>query len=117
MLPVVAGERSTRTHIWVYTLLLAPFTIAPWLIGGTSWIYGSTAVVLSALFIALALPVARRDGVLDANGDSTDPMREEIRLFKFSIVYLFVLFAALVADRVLEANGVIGAGYFAGGLI
>ena len=44
-------------------------------------------------------------------------MAEEIRLFKFSIVYLFVLFAALVADRVLEAQGLIGAGVFGGGLL
>ncbi|MEM7690745.1 MAG: heme o synthase [Pseudomonadota bacterium] len=112
MLPVVAGERTTRNHIWVYTLLLAPFTVAPWVIGGTSWIYGTTAVALSLLFIALALPVARRDAVMGAG----DPMLEEIRLFKFSIVYLFVLFAALVADRVLEAQGLIGPGILAGGI-
>ena len=112
MLPVVAGERVTRNHIWVYTLLLAPLAIAPWLIGATSWIYGSVAVVLSALFIALAIPVARRNAIMGEG----DPMREEIRLFKYSIVYLFVLFAALVADRMLEAQGWIGAGYFAGGI-
>ncbi|MEM6856662.1 MAG: heme o synthase [Pseudomonadota bacterium] len=112
MLPVVAGERTTRNHIWVYTLLLAPITVAPWLISGTSWIYGTTALALSALFIALAIPVARRDAVIGEG----DPMAEEIRLFKFSIVYLFVLFAALVADRVLEAQGLIGSGLFAGGV-
>lgn len=112
MLPVVAGERTTRNHIWVYTLLLAPVAVAPWLIGGTSWVYGTTAVALSLLFIALALPVARRDAVMGEG----DPMAEEIRLFKFSVVYLFVLFAALVADRVLEAQGLIGPGLFAGGV-
>ncbi|NQX95029.1 MAG: protoheme IX farnesyltransferase [Erythrobacter sp.] len=113
MLPVVAGERTTRNHIWVYTLILAPLAISPWLIGGTSWVYGTTAVALSLLFIAMAVPVARRNAVMGEG----DPMAEEIRLFKFSIVYLFVLFAALVADRVLEAQGLIGPGILAGGIV
>jgi protoheme IX farnesyltransferase len=83
----------------IYTLLLAPITVAPWAIGGTSWIYGSVAVVLSMLFIGLALPVARRMRSHD------DAMTPEKTLFKFSIVYLFVLFAALVADRVAAYQG------------
>ncbi|QDH35418.1 heme o synthase [Porphyrobacter sp. YT40] len=101
MLPVVAGERATRRQIMGYTVLLAPIAVAPWLIGGTSWIYGSVAVVLSALFLLLALPVFTR-----TRGE-TDAMLPEKRLFKFSIVYLFVLFAALVADRVAAYQGLI----------
>jgi protoheme IX farnesyltransferase len=113
MLPVVAGERVTRNHIWVYTLVLAPIAVAPWVIGGTSWVYGTTALALSALFVALALPVARRDAVMGEG----DPMAEEKRLFKFSIVYLFVLFAALVADRVLAKLDLIGPGLFGTGIL
>ncbi len=107
MLPVVAGERVTRQHILVYTLVLAPIAIAPWAIGGTSWVYGSVAVVLSALFAALALPVLReaRTGF--------DALAPEKRLFKFSVLYLFILFGALVTDRVLEARGWIGEGFLA----
>ncbi len=116
MLPVVAGERVTRNQIWFYTLALAPITVAPWLIGGTSWVYGSFAVVLSALFVALALPVVRRNAVMGPVADGGDPMIEEKALFKFSILYLFILFGALVADRVLEAQGLIGPGMLAGGL-
>lgn len=86
MLPVVSGERVTRQHILVYTLVLAPLAIAPWVIGGTSWIYGSVAVALSALFIALALPVMKE------TRDGDDPLQPEKRLFKFSIFYLFILF-------------------------
>ncbi|QUL39221.1 heme o synthase [Erythrobacter sp. JK5] len=101
MLPVVAGERVTRRQIMVYTLLLAPIAIAPWAIGETSWVYGSVAVVLSALFVALAIPVLRE------RRTGGDPLKPEKTLFKYSIAYLFVLFAALVADRVLAAQGVI----------
>ncbi len=101
MLPVVAGERATRRQIMGYTVLLAPIAVAPWLIGGTSWIYGSVAVVLSALFLLLAVPVFTRSRA------ETDAMLPEKRLFKFSIVYLFVLFAALVADRVAAYQGLI----------
>jgi protoheme IX farnesyltransferase len=58
-------------------------------------------VVLSALFVVLALPVANRMRA------ESDPMLPEKRLFKYSIVYLFVLFAALVADRVAAYQGLI----------
>ncbi len=99
MLPVVAGEKVTRRQIMIYTVLLTPIAIAPWAIGGTGWIYGSVAVVLSALFLLLALPVGSR---MKVEGDKMLP---EKRLFKYSIVYLFVLFAALVADRVAAYQG------------
>ncbi len=102
MLPVVAGERVTRNQILLYTVLLAPLAIAPWAIGGTGWVYGSVSVVLSMLFLALAWPVWRRD----RDGEA-DQMQPEKTLFKFSIYYLFILFAALVADRVLYAQGVL----------
>lgn len=101
MLPVVAGEKVTRRQIMIYTLLLAPIAIAPWAIGGTSWIYGSCAVVLSALFVVLAMPVFTRMRAEE------DKMLPEKALFKFSIVYLFVLFAALVADRIAAYQGLI----------
>ena len=80
--------------------------MVPWLIGGTSWVYGSVAVVLSVLFFALAVPVGTR------TRSEVDSMTPEKTLFKFSIYYLFVLFAALVADRMLAMNGLIGPGVF-----
>ncbi|MXO89722.1 heme o synthase [Pontixanthobacter aquaemixtae] len=99
MMPVVKGEASTRRQILAYSILLLPLAAAPWFIGGTAAIYGISALVLSALFLALSLPVAFRRSQPD------DTMKPEKRLFAFSIVYLFALFAALVADRVAFYQG------------
>ena len=94
MLPVVAGERATRRQILGYSVLLLPLTLVPWWIGGTGVIYGVAAAVLSAGFLALAMRV----GLRTRAGDD-DRMKPEKQLFAYSILYLFALFAALVADR------------------
>ncbi len=93
MLPVVAGERTTRAHILLYTLPMAAAAILPWPLGLTGWLYGAVASALSLAFIGLAMQVLVNR--------ATDPagMVPEKRLFKFSIVYLFVLFGAVVVDR------------------
>ncbi|KUO57522.1 MAG: protoheme IX farnesyltransferase [Sphingomonadales bacterium BRH_c42] len=101
MLPVVAGERATRHQILLYALVLLPVSIAPWLAGGAGAFYGGAALVLSLAFLALSLRVGLR---VQAEGDA---MRPEKRLFGFSIVYLFALFAALVADRLASAQGLV----------
>jgi len=99
MMPVVRGEASTRRQILIYAVLLLPLAVAPWLIDGTGALYGIAALALSVLFVLLSLPVAlRRAGEGDA-------MKPEKRLFAFSIVYLFALFAALVADAVARQQG------------
>jgi protoheme IX farnesyltransferase len=97
MMPVVAGERSTRRQIMGYSLILLVTSLAPWWIGGTGPLYGVAALALSALFVGFAVPVAVRTATSD------DLMRPEKRLFAFSVIYLFALFTALVADRMLLA--------------
>jgi protoheme IX farnesyltransferase len=96
MMPVVAGEKSTRRQILAYSVILLPLSMVPWFIGGTGAVYGLSALVLSGLFLALSVPV----GLRARTGDD-DAMKPEKRLFKYSILYLFLLFAALVADRML----------------
>ncbi|MBB4633472.1 heme o synthase [Sphingosinicella soli] len=93
MLPVTHGERATRIQILAYTPLLVAVSLLPWAMRLTGAIYGLTAAALGAVFMALAVAVFRND--------ATDPaaMRPERRLFAFSVLYLFVLFGALVADR------------------
>ncbi len=100
MLPVVAGETVTRRQILLYAVLLLPLSLAPWWIGGTGAVYGIAALVLSGLFLALALRVGLRSSAPD------DAMKPEKRLFAYSILYLFVLFAALVADRWIALSGI-----------
>ena len=95
MLPVVAGEAATRRQILAYSLVLFVVSLTPWWIGGTGAIYGVAALVLSGLFVALSLPVALRRAGPD------DRMKPEKRLFSFSVLYLFALFTAVVADRMI----------------
>jgi protoheme IX farnesyltransferase len=97
MMPVVAGYAATRRQILIYSIIMAAAAVAPWPLGLTGWIYGSVTAVLGLIFVAFATAVARND--------ASEPkmMAPEKRLFAFSILYLFVLFAALVADRWLLA--------------
>lgn len=93
MLPVVAGEKNTRIQIGLYTIPMAIVAIAPWPLGLTGALYGVTAIVLTVVFAALVLHVATR------MADPDDAMKPEKRLFAFSILYLFILFGAVAADR------------------
>jgi protoheme IX farnesyltransferase len=91
MLPVVAGAAETRRQILLYSLLLVPIGAAPWLAGCADAIYGAVALLAGGAMVALAwrLKVAK-DGERGA--------RLAKRLFGFSILYLFVLFAVLLIE-------------------
>ncbi|MCJ8159054.1 heme o synthase [Sphingomonas sp. LaA6.9] len=97
MLPVVSGERTTRHQILIYSLPMAAAAVAPWALGLSGAIYGVSAVVLTAIFLVMAAQIAFR-----TSGEG-DAMRPEKRLFGFSILYLFLLFGALVADKLVLA--------------
>jgi len=93
MLPVVAGERATRTQIGLYTVPMAVVAVAPWPLGLVGWFYGAVSIAATAVFALLAARVATRSTRAD------DAMRPEKRLFAWSILYLFILFGALVVDH------------------
>ena len=97
MLPVVAGARETKKQILLYTIVLWPVAVAPALIGMASWVYGGAALALSAVFTLLALKIMR---------DESD--RSAKQTFHFSLLYLFLLFALLVADHALGFAAVFG---------
>ena len=95
MLPVTHGLAHTRRAILGYSALLVPVTIAPTLLGLAGWVYGGTAIGLGAAFLVLAVKVSRSTATLACD------MAAEKALFKFSLLYLAILFGALVADAVL----------------
>ncbi|SMF70020.1 heme o synthase [Allosphingosinicella indica] len=97
MLPVVSGHRVTRQQIALYTLPMGVAAVAPWPLGLTGWLYGITASALSIIFLALSLRVLANRATEPAE------MGPEKKLFAFSIVYLFAVFGALVADHWLLA--------------
>ena len=97
LLPVVAGVQNTRLQIFLYSLTVAVAAVAPWALGLTGAIYGIAAAALSIVFIALAVAVFANRAETPAG------MKPEKRLFGFSILYLFALFAVLVVDRWLIA--------------
>ena len=88
MLPVVAGERSTLRHILFYSALLAVVSVLPALMGNSGLIYLVGGGLLAALFFGKALQLWQRP--CDAKA---------IGLFKFSILYLFLLFSLLILDK------------------
>ena len=90
MLPVVGGRAETTRQILIYSILLFPISLLPWALGFAGAIYGATAAVCGAAFVALALRLAR---------SREADRRPAHRLFAFSILYLFVLFAALLIGR------------------
>jgi protoheme IX farnesyltransferase len=95
MLPVTHGARATRVQIFAYSLLLAPLGLTPVLTGLGGSLYGATAALGGILFVTLAARVlASRAG----EGVAVDDKRAR-DLFGFSILYLFALFAALLAER------------------
>jgi len=88
MLPVTHGERYTKLHIVLYTILLIIVTVLPYLVGMSGWLYLLGALVLGAGFLywAIVLMVSDKPNL----GMAT---------FKYSIVYLLALFAIMLVDH------------------
>lgn len=92
MLPVVSGEEETRRQILIYSVILVAATLLLYPLGGMGRVYAASALSLGGLFIALALRVRRER-----------TPRAAVRLFGYSVVYLALLFSAMVADRLLRS--------------
>ena len=90
MLPVTHGRKFTQLHVLLYTLILAAASIMPFVYGMSGWLYLAAAAVLGGIFIAYAVRIYV---------DYSDALAR--RTFRYSIVYLAALFAALLVDHYL----------------
>ncbi|OAF14821.1 protoheme IX farnesyltransferase [Bradyrhizobium centrolobii] len=96
MLPNVAGPDATRMQILLYTVVLIAVAAAPWALGYFDAIYGVTSLILGAGMLVLAINVYMRR-------ERSQSLRATRKLFAFSILYLFALFATLLAEVVFRA--------------
>jgi protoheme IX farnesyltransferase len=87
MMTVVAGEKSTKIQMLVYTLLLLPLSVSPWILHLAGPIYGVSALLLGLFFVFASIKV-----LLDKSLKSAKLM------FGYSVIYLFALFLALMID-------------------
>jgi len=92
MLPVVAGEAETRRQIVIYTVVLVLVTFLLYPVARLGPVYLLSAGFLGAAFVMLAVRLQRQQTTAAA-----------VRVFGYSIFYLGLLFAAMVADRLLQA--------------
>ena len=90
MLPVVSGVLETKRQMLLYTVLLLPVSLLPWWIGTASAAWGALAAVFGLIFIGFAVKVW---------SDTTD--RSPRQMFRFSLLYLSVLFAGLIVDNLV----------------
>ena len=88
MMPVVAGEKSTKRQMLLYTVLLMPLSLAPVMMGSLGALYGVVAGGLGLWFLGHAIHV------MVSGSEKAAP-----RMFAVSILYLFILFAAMLADH------------------
>ncbi|HVX35569.1 MAG TPA: heme o synthase [Hyphomicrobium sp.] len=95
MLPVVAGPQETRRQILIYSILLVPLAVVPYFVGLAGLTYLALSVVLGAVFLALAIRV-----YFTTEGREADTAAR--RLFLFSILYLYGLFATLFVEALLH---------------
>ena len=99
MLPVVAGAKETRRQILLYTIVLVPLTLVPYLMGFSGPAYGVTAGLLGLVFLERVYRV-----ITDRQDEQGNSLTGDVpakAAFKYSVLYLFVLFGALAVDRLV----------------
>jgi protoheme IX farnesyltransferase len=93
MMPVVAGDRSTRRQIVAYSALMLPVGALPWMLGFATPAYLAASLLLGAIMLARAVQVLRAP-------EGPAGRAACVKLFLYSIVYLFALFSTLLVERI-----------------
>ncbi|WP_310621093.1 heme o synthase [Flexibacterium corallicola] len=95
MMPVVVGESATRNQIVLYSLLLLPVGMSPFILGFSGMIYGAFSAVMGSAFLFFAVQLwLKREG--------RDAVKAAVRLFQFSLIYLSSLFAMLLVESLFK---------------
>ena len=89
MMPVVKGEQRTKVEMLIYSLMLLPLTLMPVLFGAFGWFYGGAAALLGAPLVGYCVRLLRESGVTPTAW----------RLYRYSLLYLALLFLAMAVDR------------------
>jgi len=112
MMPNVAGPKSTRNQIMIYSVVLAVTAMLPIVTGLGGTLYAFAAVLLNLAFLAMAFKVWKsRAGERDEAADEASLYavqagdRHARNLFAFSIIYLFAMFGVLAAEGLLKGFG------------
>ena len=99
MLPVTHGAKETRKQVLIYTIALVPLTLLPWALGFAGWVYAASALLLGLEFLRQSVAVFR---------DRQDPAGRSLtndvpakKAFRYSLLYLALLFVALAVDKAL----------------
>ena len=100
MLTVTHGRRSTRNHIFFYTILLALFALFTSFTALGGWVFLGTSIALNSIFVVMAFNIWMRDDS-DAEGDN---FKVERRFFRYSLIYLFLQFGSVLVDHGLGTN-------------
>ena len=94
MLPVISGIQTTKLNIFIYSLILFPIAISPFFFDFSGFVYFMISTILSGYYIFISYKLLKEK-------DSVNEKKLSKRLFGYSILYLFVIFASILIDSVL----------------
>ena len=94
MLPIISGIKTTKINILVYSIILLPFAISPYLLGYNGLFYLTITLTISLYYVYLCFKLLR-----EKNKNLEEKLAKKI--FGYSILYLFLVFSTVLIDRII----------------